>query len=236
MSAVYPEDMATGRGYERKGDPFTLKIQRGEGPPCAIRWVKQSTGRDYFTRVPVHRCERLDAVKVAQAVREYAEQLSERRGEHVEAAQLVQRLAVDWHPQARRVHLRLRTQPRDVLTEVRVSIEATRTGPGGSGARYWLTCPGCSRRSGVLYASPWGQCGQKRPGEMVTGCRVCLGLTDEARQRHKCLDWCGAVMGSRPYREGRRGVYQRRSEATFHRANSCFMASSGRLFKSMGRG
>ena len=225
--------MATGRGYERKGDPFTLMVQRGEGPPCVIRWVKQSTERDYFTRVPVHRCERLDAVTVAQAVRESAGRLSEKRGAPVEAATFAQGLAVDWHPAARRVHLRLSTDPRDVLTEVRVRVEVTRTGPGGSGARYWLTCPGCSRRSGVLYASPWGRYGKNAPGELVTGCRVCLGLTDEARQRHKCLDWAGAVMGSRPYPEGRRGVYQRRSEATFDRADRCFIASSDRLFRGL---
>jgi hypothetical protein len=198
----YPEVMATGRGYERKGDPFTLKVERGEGPRCAIQWAKQSTGRVYFTRVPVHRCERLDAVTVAQAMRECAGQLSERHGKQVEAAWLAEHFCCDWHPAAQRVRLRLSTQPRELRAEVRLKVEVTPTGPGGNGARYWLTCPGCSRRSGVLYASPWGQYGAKMPGDLVTGCRACLGLTDEARQRHKCLDWAGAVIGSRPYRNG----------------------------------
>ena len=86
VNAAYPEGMATGRDYERKGDPFTLKVERGEGPRCAIHWQKQSTGRVYFTRVPVHRCYRLDAVKMAETMRGHIEQLSEHLGEPVTAA------------------------------------------------------------------------------------------------------------------------------------------------------
>lgn len=67
------------------------------------------------------------------------------------------------------------------------------------------------------------------PGvEYVTGCRECLGLTDESRQRHKCLDWAGAVGGTRKYAPDRLGRYRPRSIYTKLRAAYVFQASCAR--------
>lgn len=224
--------MAAGRNYVRKGDPFTRMVLRGEGPPCVIRWLNRSTGRDYFTRVPVDRCHTLRARDVAGAVRDVREQLPSLEG--VEVGKLAQLLALDWQPQARAVRLSLSDCPRELRAEVRVTLGVTGTGrPEARGARVWLTCPRCSRRCGVLYASPWGADGS-RPAQPVTGCRVCLGLTDESRQSHKCLHWASAVIGQRTYQEGRRGWYQRRGHATHERAFRVYMASYGRAFRGLG--
>lgn len=230
----YPEPMATGRGYERKGDPFTLKVQRGEGPPCVRRWRKTSTGREYFTRVMVSDCYRIDARLIGQAIREHAQRLAALSGEAVDALKLAQGLAFDWHPEAGKMSVRAAQQPKELRAEVRVKVEATETGSAQArGVRYWLTCPRCSRRCGVLYASRWGRDGSRVP-DLLTGCRDCLGLTDESRQRHKCLDWASARLGQRPYKGGRRPWYEGRSVYSHARAHRVFMASFGRAFKGLG--
>jgi hypothetical protein len=227
--------MGTGRSYERKGDPFTLSVSRGEGPPCVIHWQNSSTGRAYFTRVPVHRCYRLDALTVAQSIKEHAQRIKQHQGEAVDALQLAQVLAFDWHPQGQRLSVRAHHEPKQLRAEVRVSIETTRTGRAEApGVRYWLTCPRCSRRCGALFASPWDEHGVKSAGQAVTGCRVCLGLTDESRQSHKCLHWASAVLGQRPYKVDPCGRYRRRGVMTHERAHRVFMASFGRAFKGLG--
>lgn len=220
--------MALGRNYVRKGDPFTRMVQRGEGPPTVIHWVNQNTGRDYFTRVPVHRCHVLRARDVANAIREQAQELAQRLGKPAQVSLLAQALALDWEPRAGRVTLRVVSQ---ALTPgaVRLALDVTGTGVGGKGARVWLTCPRCSRRCGAVYGSGWNARG-KTPGEPVTGCRVCLGLTDESRQTHKTLSWVGAVDGSRPFAPDRYGRYRVRSEVTRWRAQGVMMASLRRVF------
>lgn len=221
--------MAAGRNYVRKGDPFTRMVLRGEGPPTATRWLNRSTGRDYFTRVPVDRCYTLRARDVAGAVREHARQIEARRpGEPVSVPTLAAALALDWEPQAGRVTLRLHSDPADP-DAVRVTLDVTGTGAGGKGARVWLTCPRCARRCGAVYGSRWGERGLKPP-QPVTGCRVCLGLTDESRQTHKTLSWVGAVDGSRPFTPDRYGYYRRRSEVTRWRAHGVMLASMRRAF------
>jgi hypothetical protein len=200
--APYPDPMAAGRKYERRGDPFTLKVQRGEGPPTVQNWAHRGTGRRWFTRVPVHLCQRLDAAQLGEAVRGYAQQLAQ-AGTPAELPRLAALLAFDWHPIERTVSTR-RADTAPALGAVRVSVTTSHTGPRGQGVRFWLTCPRCSRRCGVLYASRWGAQGEHLP-QPLTGCRECLGLTDASRQRHGCPDWAGHVLAQRvdtrkPYR------------------------------------
>ena len=226
--------MATGRGYERKGDPFTLKVLRGEGPPSVRHWRKTSTGREYFTRVCEHDCYRLDAVTVAQSLREHAQRYAAKYGQATTAQELAQRLAFDWHPEGGTCTARLVEQPKELRAEVRLRVEVTETGPHGArGARVWLTCPRCSRRVNAVYGSRWGADGS-RVFHVLTGCPECLGLTVASRQRHKCLDWASARTGQRPYKEGRRGFYLGRSAAAFFRADRVFTASFRRSFKGLG--
>lgn len=220
--------MAAGRDYQRKGDPFTLKVMRGEGPPCVQRWTRQSTGRVYFTRVPVHRCAAVRASTLAQAVREHAAQVGERRGEAVDALQLAGVLVFDWTPSAARVRAAASSAPAPEAGTVRLTLSTSRTGRGGAGVRFWVVCPRCSRQCGAVYASTWGASGRLGAGQHVTGCRVCLGLTDESRQRHKCLDWAGAVGGARKYSPDRLGWYRPRSPFTAARAAYVFRASCAR--------
>lgn len=234
--------MATGRGYERKGDPFTLKVQRGEGPPCVHQYTKRNTGRTYFTRVCVHKCLRLDAVKVAQALREHAQHLSAGRPEPVTVPQVVKALGgVHWDAPSGAVNLFSKREPVEPSPGrgAVFGLQLTATGaPDARGVRVWLTCPRCSRRCGVLYAAPYGRGGVLPRGQYVMGCRDCLGLTDASRQRHKCLEWSSAVLGQRSYKEGRRGWYQTRGRyggfMTRERAHRVFMASFGRAFKGLG--
>lgn len=229
--------MAAGRNYERKGDPFTLKVLRGEGPPCVIEWGNKRTGRRYFTRVPVHRCLRLDAVTVAQALRENAQQLAGATGKTYTVPQLIEALGgALWDTASHTVSLFPKRGP-PVQTvpgqSVICSLEVTYTGrPEAQGVRVWLRCPRCSRRCGVLYASPYGSRQVFiAPGHHVIGCRDCLGLTDESRQRRGCLDWASAVRGERPYPEGRRGYYQSRSWLTQHKASLVYVRSLQRTLK-----
>ena len=96
-----------------------------------------------------------------------------------------------------------------------------------------MTCPRCSRRCGVLYASRWGADGS-RLGEPLTGCRECLGLTDESRQRRGCLDWASAVRGDRPYKGNRQGRYMAWSWLTKHKADRVTVNGLGRALRGMG--
>lgn len=224
--------MGTGRNYKRKGDPFTLSVRRGEGPPCVIHWQNRSTGRAYFTRVPVHQCHALRVSVLAQGVRDHAARVGELKGEPVNAQALAGVMAFDWAPLGGAVRARPLTEP-PAEGEVRLTLETSSTGPAGAGVRYWIACPRCSRRCGVVYASPWGKIGNK-PAQPVTGCRACLGLTDESRQTHKCLGWASAVMEQRPYRADPSGRYRRRGFMTHERAYEIYMASFRRAFKGLG--
>lgn len=224
--------MGTGRDYIRKGDAFTLKVRRGEGPPCVIRWERTGTGRDYFTRVPVHQCHSLRVSVLADSVRDHAQRLSEARGEPVSALSLAGLLAFDWKPVGAAVKVRGRDEAA-ADGEVRLTLETSPTGPAGVGVRYWISCPRCARRCGVVYGSRWGKIGN-RPAQPVTGCRACLGLTDESRQTHKCLGWATAVMEQRPDKTDPSGRYRRRGFMTHERAYGVYVASIGRAFKGLG--
>ncbi|WP_339095030.1 hypothetical protein ACINK0_03045 [Deinococcus sp. VB343] len=216
--------MAAGRNYQRRGDPFTQKVRRGEGPPTVQSWRRLSTGREWFTRVPVSACYRLDAAQLGAAVREHAQRLAA-AGVTFSAAQLARSLAFDWHAAAQSLTVRPRDTPKHLKAETRLSVTTSSAGPKGQGVRFWLICPRCSRRCGVLYASRWGRHGE-RLGEPLTGCRECLGLTDEARQRHKCPDWAGHVLAGPG---DRRKPYKARAwGAARERALYVFQASAAR--------
>lgn len=222
--APYPDPMAAGRKYERRGDPFTLKVQRGEGPPTVQSWRRLSTGREWCTRVPVSACLRLDAAQLGEVVRENARRLAA-AGHPGSAAQLAQLLAFDWDTVERTVSAR-RADAAPALGAAVVTLATSSTGPRGQGVRFWLICPRCSRRCGVLYASRWGASGQ-RLAVPLAGCRECLGLTDEARQRHGCPDWAGHVLGHRVDRQGT--PYRARAwGAARERASYVFQASAAR--------
>lgn len=221
--------MAAGRNYQRKGDPFTGRVRRGEGPPAVRSWRRPGTGREWFTRVPVHLCQRLDAVTVGASLREHGGALAAHVGEPCELPRLALLLAFDWDTAGRTLTATPAAQPLTPGAAVRLRAQTSSTGPGGAGVRMWLTCPRCSRRCGVLYASPWGAAGERLTIPLA-GCRECLGLTDESRQRHKCPDWAGALLGARPYKEGRRGVYHARTwgaareRALYHMQAGCARA------------
>lgn len=51
--------MPSGRAYQRKGDPFTLRVLEGRGPLVVRELLNVHTGRQYFTRVPAEMCDRL---------------------------------------------------------------------------------------------------------------------------------------------------------------------------------
>jgi len=228
--------MSGGRDYQRKGDKFSRSVEQGKGPPTVIHWQNRSTGRDYYTRVPVHRCSRLGAELLPQAIRDQAQRLKGvGAGAVLSMRQLAGLLALDWTPGADRATLTLTDErPPDPGT-VRVALDVTQTGrEGARGSRLWLVCPRCSRRCGAVYASPSDAQGLQLFGGRVVGCRACLGLTDASRQRHKCLDWASAVLGERPYRVTRAGVYRRRSLGAVERAHRVTMASFARLFRVMG--
>ncbi|MBZ9750718.1 hypothetical protein K7W42_07575 [Deinococcus sp. HMF7604] len=220
--------MAAGRNYQRKGDPFTLKVQRGEGPPCVQRWERQGTGRVYFTRVPVHRCSVVRVEMLAQAVREHTARAGELHPQPVNPEQLAGVLVFDWTPSAARVRVLPSSTALPRPGTVRLTLSTSRTGRGGVGVRFWVVCPRCSRPCGAVYASTWGAAGRLDAEQHVTGCRACLGLTDESQQRHKCLDWAGAVDGSRKYAPDRLGWYRPRSPYTVARAAYVFRASCAR--------
>ena len=61
--------MAGGRNYVRKGDTFSDLVRQGKGPPTVIHWLNRSTGRTYFTRVPVHCCTTIKATDAAAKLR-----------------------------------------------------------------------------------------------------------------------------------------------------------------------
>ena len=215
--------MAAGRDHVRIGDPFTAQVERGDGPPTVIYWMNQSTGRRYCTRVPVHRCYALQASDAAGAVRNTVKHLPELG--RVDMARMVPLLALDWEPYRHALAVRLTEQERAYEAGVRVRLSVTETGnPGARGARVWLSCPRCARRCGVVYVSPWDAEGLRLPYRGVVGCRSCLGLTDESRQRHKTADWAGAVLEMRKYAPGKHGLYQRRGEGSIERAHRLFMA------------
>lgn len=220
--------MATGRNYERRGDPFTQKVRRGEGPPSVRGWFKQGTGREYYTRVLVSDCHRLDVAELAQVVRDHAQHLTQfDEPGPVDLPKLARLLAFDWETSEHRVSARLADQAAPAGA-VRVTMTTSNSGPKGQGVRFWAVCPRCSRRCGVLYASRWGARGQRLP-QHIAGCRECLGLTDESRQRHKCLDWASAVLEQRPYTASRRGRYQARQwSAAGERALYVFQAGAAR--------
>lgn len=211
--------MGKGRGYERKGDAFTALVERGEGPPTVRHWQNTNTGRKYYTRVLASSCYRLDAALIGQAIRKHAKELGKERGQEVSPSVLAQTLAFDWYPAGKRLRVGPKEQPRELKAELRLELQTTQTGAAGAhGVRYWVTCPRCSRRCGVLFASYWGADGS-RLFEPLTGCRECLGLTDESRQRRGTLDWASAVRGERPYKGNRQGRYMPRSWVTVHKAN-----------------
>ena len=140
-------------------------------------------------------------------------------------------LSVDLN--ARTATLQFIVQPLVSVAAVQTGFTVTQTGNmDARGVRVWLTCPRCSRRCGVVYASPWNHQGSKR--SPVTGCRVCLGLIDQSRQRHKTLDWASAVLGQRTYSEGKDGRYQRRGWGSRDRAYDLYMSSFARVFGSLG--
>lgn len=58
------------------------------------------------------------------------------------------------------------------VNEIVISLVESRTGNGG--VRFWLQCPACMRRIGMLYQSPSG----------AVGCRRCLKL-DYRSHRYK---------------------------------------------------
>ncbi|MGI8747081.1 MAG: hypothetical protein ACR2J4_01835 [Deinococcus sp.] len=190
----------------------------------------------YYTRVPVHRCSRLGAELLPAALREQAQRLQEvSPGKVMSVPQLAPLLALDWTPGADRAALTLTDERRPDPGTVRVGLDVTETGkPGARGSRLWFRCPRCERRCRAVYASPSDAQGMKLPGRMMVGCRACLGLTDASRQRHKCLDWASAVLGERPYRVTRAGVYRRRGWRSIERAHRVTMASYGRAFRGMG--
>lgn len=217
----YPEGMASGRDYRRKGDPFTLKVLRGEGPRAVRRWYRSGTGRDYFTRIMAKDCPALRCREVAPALREALEHLAAPRAAASEV------LALEWAPWAGRVEITRRADTVAPPGAERLSLQATPTGPALQGVRLWLTCPMCEGRAGVLFASRWGAHGQRLPleGVPMIGCRSCLGLTDESRQRHKCLDWAGAVHHWRPFAGTRWGRYSIRGKRTRERALRATLAA-----------
>ena len=222
--------MTTGRAYQCKGDLFTAQVERGDGPPTVIYWLNQNTGRRYCTRVPVHRCYALRASDAVEAVRNTVKQLPELG--RVDMARMVPLLALDWEPYRHALAVRLTEQERAYEAGVWVRLTVTETGkPGARGARGWLSCPRCTRRCGVVYVSPWNSQGLRLPYRGAVGCRSCLGLTDESRQRHKCLDWAGAVLGLREYAPGKQGRYQRRGESSTARAHRVDIAAVGRALR-----
>ena len=223
--------MATGRNYQRTGDAFSEMVRRGEGPPTVMHWQRFSTGRVYFARVPAERCYSLRATQAAQAVRDLGPQVTGQETTPPDMAQLTPLLALDWQSEKKECHLNpLSAAPSlksDRAAVCRVHLTVTQTGRlDARGARVWLICPRCSRRCGVVYASPWDSQGMCFPDSAVTGCRVCLGLTDFSKQRRGCLDWARAVQD---------GHYRARSWITIHRANRVFHASFARAFRGLGQ-
>lgn len=219
--------MAEGRNYVRQGDAFSALVQRGAGPRTVTHWQNNSTGRLFYRRVPVHACYALRASDAAEMMRECA---AEPGLKGVTASWLASMLVIDWEPQAYRSRPRLDTEPRELRSEVRVTMTVSETGRAGErGARYWLVCPHCSRRCGVVYASEWDRWGGKVPGQVVTGCRECLGLTDHSRQSHKTPSWASAVLQQRPYKQGKNGRYAYRGAATLERAYNLETRSWERL-------
>lgn len=218
--------MAQGRHYERIGDPFTRLVLSGKGPPTIIYRYKQSTGRHYCIRVPVDCCAALRVAQVMDSLQNI--RAGQPKMQNVPLSNLVQFLVVDWWPEADRVKLKRRDRPHEA--KVRVGLQVTHTGPGGYGARLWLSCPRCSRRCRVVYVSPWNARGAWVPGQPVTGCRQCLGLTDESRQRHKTIGWADAVLGEQPYGPAPTLRYSPRGGKSVERAQAVITAKFGERF------
>lgn len=224
--------MADGRNYQRKGDAFSEMVRRGEGPPCVQQWANRSTGRVYFTRVPVDRCTQIKASETATKLRELQADRPSLHG--LSMAALAERFVLTVNFKDRTATLDRFDLPQSNPAEVRLSFTVTQTGKASArGTRLWLTCPRCSRRCGKVYGSRWGRWGSEA-GPLVTGCRVCLGLTDQSRQRHKTLDWATAVMGEREYKADPSGRYRTRSYWAIHKARHVFNASFARAFRGMG--
>lgn len=224
--------MADGRNYQRKGDAFSEQVRRGEGPPCVQQWANRSTGRVYFTRVPVDRCTQIKASDTAAKLREL--QADRPSLEGLSMAALAERFVLTVNFGNRTGTLDRIELPQTNPAEVRLSFTVTQTGtPAARGTRLWLICPRCSRRCGKVYGSRWGKWGAEAVS-VATGCRTCLGLTDQSRQRHKTLDWATAVMGDRVYKADPSGVYRSRSWLTVHKAHLIFNASFARAFRGMG--
>lgn len=195
--------MADGRNYQRKGDSFSDLVQRGEGPRTVRCRQNQSTGRVYFTRVTVEMCAALKVATVAAALRDTAASAGRFKGQS--AGQLAALLALDWNTGSAEAQLGPADQPPRLPGGRRIRFTVTPT--GARGERLWLLCPDCGRRCAAVYVSPWQATGQRIDGLTLLGCRVCLGLTDHSRQRHKTLDWAGALLGwqTEPYNR-RRGT------------------------------
>jgi hypothetical protein len=99
---------------------------------------------------------------------------------------------------------------------------------GRSGVRLWLSCPRCARRCSAVYVTRWDAHGNQREAAL-SGCRVCLGLTDTSRQQHKTLGWALAVLGRETPSMG--GSYKCRSVGAMGRAADVFERRWARMMR-----
>jgi hypothetical protein len=203
--------MSGGRNYQCKGDRFTQLVDNNLGPPTVKRIQHPVTGRVYYRRVPTSGCSQVQIKDVLPLLTaSLLANLRKRNAEHQSVAEAWTELALirslRWWPQSGMKE----------LTSVRIvedgsfllGLAIAGGGQGRGGFRLRLECPGCQRACQVLYGSLWDRRGQ-RLSVPIVGCRSCLGLTDQSRQQHKTLEWCGAVLGERPY--GHDGHYRARS-------------------------
>lgn len=167
-----------------RADAFTRRVLDGQGPRTVMQRLHWRSGRVYFTRVSTQDCGHVHVRQVTNGLRN-------EDGDRLDHSST---WALDWRPDQQTFSVRPLADAAP-FGGVRVGLTVGVTGRGG-GYRLWLTCPDCGRRCAALYASPWTGRGEKA-GQMVTGCRACLGLTDAARQRHKCQDWAWKVTHER---------------------------------------
>ncbi|GHG38928.1 hypothetical protein GCM10017784_37120 [Deinococcus indicus] len=162
--------MKGGRGYKRVGDAFSRAVQEGRGPRTVTACTCPRTGRTYYRRVSVQECSTLSAAALPA--------LWGQPGSGVQG--------VAWNPATAlfKAHLIDREVPGEGWVQIRFTV-------GSERARVGLTCPHCGRTCRALHAAPTDH--QGHPATLV-GCRACLGLTDAARQRHKCPDWAASVL------------------------------------------
>lgn len=202
------------RDYTRQGDPFTRKVEAGQGPRTACALRNKWTGREYARRVNVRECYSLGVPDLRAAA-----------SADLTAADTLERYGarVYWHPETRTAALLGQGQdlPENMpeggaFLTFRLEPRGKARRDGTRGRAVFLACPHCGRSVLTVYVSPWGQWGERVPGG-VWGCVRCLGLTYPSSQEHRTPSGDGRLLRVGPFSRWQRTRRGQARERAFRR-------------------